>query len=75
MSNYKPKPKPKRTALIGGIIFVSLILILIFGLIFWWVSSVFDKQGRALEAGCTIESFNSWGMATSYMCPEGYEVK
>ena len=69
------KPKPKRTALLVGIIFVSLIIIIIFGLIFWWVSAEMAKQTRALDAGCTIEAFNQWGMAPSYMCPVGYELK
>jgi hypothetical protein len=49
-----------------------VILIIGFLLVVWWFMGQFDIQNRALDA---IEAFNQYGLATSYMCPEGYEVK
>ena len=73
-----PEQKPK-TAMsakkAAGILIVLIVIVAGIAYGTWWFFEQFAIQNRALDAGCTIEAFNQYGLATSYMCPEGYELK
>lgn len=75
--NPKPKRKPKlsRQSKIIAAIIMALIFIIPIGLYVWWVMGESAMKSRALEAGCTIEAFNQWGMVTRFRCPPGVTLE
>lgn len=69
--NPKPKAKLSRQSKIIAAVIMALIFIIPIGLYVWWVMEDSAWTSRALEAGCTIEAFNQWGMVTRFQCPPG----
>jgi len=63
--------KLSRQSKIIAVIIMALIFIIPISLYVWWVMEDSAWTSRALEAGCTIEAFNQWGMATRFLCPPG----
>jgi cytochrome c-type biogenesis protein CcmH/NrfG len=74
-SNPKRKSKLSRQSRIIVAVIVALIFIVPIGLYIWWVMGESAFIRRALEAGCTIEVYNQWGMVSRFQCPPGVTLK
>lgn len=63
------KPKSKAGS-IGAALIIIAVIIGVFAMAFHFV----NEQQKALDEGCEPLTWNSWGIAASYRCPEGVDI-